>query len=442
MKMKDHPRTRTLFILNKLDKERKTLDNILENTPEDASFSRRDQALTHALTYGVLRWRSRLDLIIGHFSKTPLNKMDSRILNVLRIGVFQMLYLDKIPVSAAVNTSVEMAKSFSSPWVVRFVNGLLRNIARKYESVPFPDMGKDPISALAAEKSFPKWLVRRWLRRFGTEETARLCDAVNSIPPITIRTNTIKTTREELMISLEAEVGEIDPTPHARDGISFSHPKMPVAEMKTFQKGWFQVQDEAAQLVSQFLNPQPGENILDACAGFGGKTGHIAQLMKNQGRIVAMDKDGGKLLRLKSETERLGISIVRTCVHDLQLPYEKESDFAGFDRILLDAPCSGLGVLRRNPDAKWSVSEKNLDRCKKRQSVFLNHLAPLLSPRGVLVYAVCSTETEENEAVTEAFLEAGDLRFEIRNSESSYLRTFPHRDHMDGFFAVRFRRIR
>ncbi len=440
---KPNARETALFILNTLDRTHKTLDSILEDILEADDLSKRDRALVHALVYGVLRWRGHLNWLIGRFSRTPLNRIEPRILNILRIGLFQIVYLDKIPVSAAVNTSVEMAKAFAAPWVIRFVNALLRNAAREYKTVSFPDPDKDPVYALSVEKSFPKWLIERWAARFGIKETAEICDAVNEIPPITVRANTLKTTRDDLSKAIEEDVEQMKMTSYAADGISFFNPKMAIAEMKAFRDGWFQVQDEAAQRVTLLLDPQPGEAILDACAGLGGKTGHIAQQMKNQGHIAAADHDERKLSRLKTDMERLGVSIVTTCIQDLNNPFTSHSSLLnfhlnGFDRVLLDAPCSGLGVLRRNPDAKWSVSKKNLTRCRDRQIRFMNHLAELVKPSGVLVYAVCSTEPEENEEVITAFLEQHP-EFE---TESEPLKTFPHKDNMDGFFSVRMKKKR
>ena len=332
--MADEVRKTVLFILNTLDKEDKTLDSLLEDVlREKPHFSKKDRALLQALVYGVLRWRGRLDWIIDYFSKTRLNKINPKVLNILRLGLFQIIYLDRIPVSAAVNTSVEMTKAVASPWVVGYVNGLLRNAVRGYGDVFFPEVGKDPVKSLATKKSFPPWLIKRWLDRFGLKSTGLLCDAINTIPPITVRCNTLKTNRENLVKVLEESVEKIGTTKYAPDGVFFFNPKRAIPNIKAFKSGLFQVQDEAAQLVTLLLNPQPGETILDACAGLGGKTGHIAQLMKNSGRLVAMDKDENKLLRLESEMYRLGVSIVTTCIHDLSTPLDWEH-FGKFDRIL------------------------------------------------------------------------------------------------------------
>lgn len=451
--MADDARKTALLVLNTIENKQKTLDNVLEEViAQQVRLSKKDLALLYALVYGVLRWRGRLDWIIKHFSKTRLNRINPQVMNILRLGLFQVIYLTRIPVSAAVNTSVEMTKSVAAPWVVRYVNGLLRNAVKNYQAVPFPDAASDPVLSLASGKSFPQWLIKKWLHRFGLQETALLCDAVNTIPPITIRTNSLKTERKTLMETLEEVTEHITATPYAPDGVSFFNPKQPIPKIDSFQKGLFQVQDEAAQLVTLLLNPRPGETVLDACAGLGGKTGHIAQLMANKGRLTAMDNDEHKLLRLMSEMNRLGVSIVTTKTYDLNKPLSPKR--GRFDRILLDAPCSGLGVLRRNPDAKWSAAKQHLAHFQKRQIRFLENLAPLIKPAGVMVYTVCSTEPEENEAVVKLFLnkhsdfaiesDTTGMPPEIRSlvNSNGYLKTFPHLNNMDGFFAACLKRIK
>ena len=445
-------RKTALYILNSLDKGNKTLDSILEAFSDKTDLlSKRDRSLLNALVYGVIRWRGRLDYIIEYFSNTPLARINPKVLNIIRIGLFQIIYLSRIPVSAAVNTSVELAKSSAAPWVVGFVNAILRNAANKFEKVPFPDPKKDPVSAIAAQNSFPKWLIKRWLNRYGQKETVQLCNAINAVPPITIRTNTLKTTRDKLLNSLKKEVEKIECTTYSPDGISFFKPNSSIPEIKSFKDGLFVVQDEAAQLVTLLLDVRPGDTVLDACAGLGGKTGHIAQIMKNQGTIFAIDKDERKLSRLVSEMKRLGISIITPLTCDLEKPLNIKG-FKLFDRILLDAPCSGIGALRRNPDIKWATSKKNLNYFKEKQLLFLKNLACLVKPSGILVYAVCSIEPEENEEVVKEFL-SSHSEFDIKNvsgmlsyshtpvvSGDRYLKTLPHKNNMDGFFSVCFQK--
>lgn len=450
----DDVRNTALNILNTLDENRfQTLDTVFETAlGKKTRFVKRDRAFVQTLVYGVLRWRARIDWLIAHYSKTRLDKIDPKVLNILRLAVFQIIYLSRVPTAAAVNTSVEITKSFAAPWVVGFVNGLLRQAAKTYQQVPYPDMDKDTVSAIAVKKSFPTWLIERWLNRFGIKETVSLCDAINTIPSITARTNRLKTNRKNLIKLLEAYTDQIEITEYAPDGIRFFSPRVVISQIEAFEHGLFQVQDEASQLVSLFLNPQPGETVLDACAGLGGKTGHIAQLMKNRGRLTALDKDNKKLDRLNIEMDRLGISIVDTTTHDLEKPFASERHNV-FDRILLDAPCSGLGVLRRHPDAKWNSSKQNLAYHQKKQSTMLDNLADLVKPSGFLVYSVCSMEPEENEHVIKDFL-SKHKEFVIENSAmglpstayqhlttNGYLKTMPHLHDMDGFFSTCLKRI-
>ena len=452
--MPHDPRQTALWTLNALEGGTATLDRIMAAAFEAApQLDRRDRGLAHALVHGVQRWRGRLDWIIAHFSRTPLARMDPAIRNILRLGLFQIAFMERIPVSAAVNTAVEMAKQTAAPWAARFVNGVLRSAARGLEGVPFPDLSRDPVSAIAASRAFPRWLVKRWLRRFGLQETLALCDAANAIPPITLRTNTLKTSRAELLAALQSAAEAPQPTPHAPEGVRCARLRETLTDLPAFRQGWCQVQDEAAQLVTHLLDPRPGERVLDACAGRGGKTGHIAQRMENRGTLVALDNDNPRLAELSEELQRLGVGCVEILPHDLTRPVASLGA-RSFDRILLDAPCSGLGVLQRNPDTKWAAERADLGRYGRRQLVFLQNLAPLVKAGGRLVYSVCSLEPEETDAVVAAFLE-GVPDFDLARSAadaplaaaglvdpSGALRTLPHRHHMDGFFAVGLRRRR
>ncbi len=445
-------RKTALVILNTLDKGQRTLDALMEAYANDGlEVPRRDRALLQALVYGVLRWRGRLDFIISYFSSTRFDKINPNVLNILRLALFQIIYLDRIPPSAAVNTAVDLAKKSGAKWVVGYVNALLRKAAREYQDVSLPDMAENTIAALATAKSFPEWVIHRWLDRYGKKCTAALCDAANSIPPVTVRTNTLKTSPQELLKSLENEAEQIKQTPYSPVGITFVNPRSSIPGLSAFKAGCFQVQDEAAQLVSLLLDPKPGEKVLDACAGLGGKTGHIAQLMKNEGAVVALEMDDGKLLQLETVMQRLGISIVSTLCHNLErgLPQNQST---GFDRILLDAPCSGLGVMRRNPDIKWQRSEKELTKNKTRQLRMLENLCHAVRPGGILVYAVCSTEPEENEEVIQAFLKKHDDfvidkhlgglpdKIERMAISGGFFKTFPNLTQMDGFFSARLQR--
>jgi 16S rRNA (cytosine967-C5)-methyltransferase len=450
--MPPHSRLIALNILNEVDQDNNTLDHILETAfRQIEDIPQREKNLAFTIVYGVLRNRGRLDWILGHYSRTRLDKLDPEIRNILRIGLFQVVYLSRIPPSAAVHTAVDLAKTLKKPWLAKFVNAVLRAAVGKYPELTLPDEKTDPVSAIAIETSMPPWMIHRWIPRFGLSQTRSLCQSMNDMPPLTLRINTIKTTRSAFLESADTCAYRMEATSFSPDGVRLEQPKEPVAALAGYREGFFQVQDEAAQLVTLLLDPQPGETILDACAGMGGKTGHIAQRMNNTGKVLAMDVRPDKLEIIHPEIRRLGISIVETQVLDLSLPAET-SRIEACDRVLLDAPCSGLGVLRRNPDIKWRSSPDRIAHCRARQIDFLNRASSLVKPSGILVYAVCSMEPEETESVVTAF--SGDHpEFSIEKSPAElspyirslitpegYLRTFPHLHVMDGFFAVRFRR--
>ena len=449
------PRRVSLNILLANQKTRRPLDAVLEDSTSGLeTLSRRDRALANALIYGTLRWQHYLDWLIQPFSNRELKTLAPDILYVMRLAMFQVVFMDRIPVSAAVNTAVDIARECAHKGTAGFVNAVLRKAVSDYPKVPLPDSSGDPEERIAVSTSMPITLVRRWINRFGANATEALCKSINNIPPITIRTNALKTDRETLITRLKDDVEAIFPTDFSPFGISFHKPTRPIFETEAFQSGLFQVQDEAAQLVTEILDPKPGERILDACAGLGGKSGHIAQLMKNQGSLIAIDTDNTKLNRLMQEMTRLGVTITETRTLDLVKATFADFDNSLFDRVLVDAPCSGLGVLRRNPDAKWKHNKKDIARLAIRQQKMLNSAADLVRPGGRLVFAVCSCESRENEDVMTGFLnERTDFEIvppfkkseEIKKhnmvSEKGFMRTYPDHLEMDGFFAVAFTKI-
>jgi 16S rRNA (cytosine967-C5)-methyltransferase len=438
-------------ILHALHCGDQTLDTLLERN--DASLrrlQRPDRALAHALIFGVLRWQGRLDWRLGHLLRQPQKRLDSWVRIVLRLGLFQIEHLDRIPDSAAVHTAVNLVKSNNRQWAAGFVNAVLRNALRGTNVPPMPDINDDPAAGLAVRYAFPPWLVSRWIAHWGLESATALCEAVNQIPPITLRSNTLKTTRERLMASLKGEAKSMSLTRHTPEGIGLVSPDRSIDLWPAFQQGWFQVQDEAAQIISHYLDPRPGMRIWDACAGLGTKTGHIAQLIEDQGRIVASDLDRDKLHKLNREMERLGVSCVKTRLLDLHACEPADAEPL-FHRILVDAPCSGLGVLQKNPDGKWRAKASEIGNYAERQLAMLSNAVRRLQPEGIMVYAVCSLEPEENEGVVRSFLQK-HREFVIHFPEmvfvadaqklmtpEGFLRTLPHRNQMDGFFAAAFK---
>ncbi|SMC46802.1 16S rRNA (cytosine967-C5)-methyltransferase [Desulfocicer vacuolatum DSM 3385] len=448
------PRQLAWMVLKESTLSQKTLDQTLEafSLPLE-SLKKRDRALANALIHGTLRWKGHLDWIIAAFSRTKPEQVDPEVMWLLRMALFQIIHMDKIPTSAAVNTAVNVAKFHIHKGAAGFTNAVLRKAATHWQSVAPPDPDLTPELFVAVEKSIPLWLARRWITRFGMEKTMALGDAVNEIPPITLRVNTLKTCRDDLINALSSHAHRVWQTPYSSLGISLKKPSMPIHELPAFKAGEFQVQDEAAQLVTaRFLDPQPGERILDACAGLGGKTGHIAQLMENRGTIVAGDTDPGKLNQLDQEMKRLGIDMVST--RKINLLKTETLDFnTHFHRVLVDAPCSGLGVLRRNPDTRWKRTKKDVARLAVRQEKMLFNAADLVAPGGTLVYAVCSCEPRENQTVIQNFLDRKkeftikvkaasphDSGTPLPLSPQGMFCTWPDALEMDGFFAVALQR--
>ena len=450
----DDARAAALEVLGRLDTSDATLDRLLDDAaPLLNGLSRRDRALFNQLVYGVLRWRLRLDTVIGAYASRPVKKISPAVRNILRLGLFQIQFMDRIPATAAVHTAVELAKSGRASKASGFINAVLRTVLREPDRGWLPDADANPVGHMAAAHAMPPWLAARWIDRLGPEEAVRLCTAVNTIPPITLRCNELRSSPPELMAALQPHAERIEPLASVPGALNLIGPQCAIHRMPAFMEGCFAVQDAAAQLVSLLLDPRPGERVLDACAGLGGKSTHIAQLMTNRGHVLAVDHAAAKLGRLEKEAYRLGATIVESQRMDLNRPIEAQH-LPLFDRILLDAPCSGLGVLRRNPDAKWSFGKQAIAGYARRQIRFLDHLAPRLKPNGVIVFAVCSMEPEENEQVIARFLKKHS-NFAIVPPQSrkersvqpfvgadGFLRTAPHIHHMDGFFAARLVRQR
>ncbi len=440
------PRRLAASVLKKVSAGHQTLDAVLEEASEAGALTRKDRALFQTLVFGVLRHRTRLDAYIARFSNTPLHRIDPPVLTVIRLAAFQLTMTDRIPPFAAVDTAVKLTGALGLPRATGFVNGVLRRLAADYKEVPFPDSGTDPLAHLIVAESLPEWLADRWLKRFGPRRAKQLATAVNEIPPVTLRINPLRTDRSALLSALKDAADTRRPAPLSPWAVQLTGLKKPIPAYAPYSAGLFQVQDEAAQLVSFFAAPQPGSRFLDACAGLGGKTGHLAGLMENTGVLVAADHDREKQRRLIDEMRRLGIEIVTPRLHDLSQSIKN----ASHDGVLLDAPCSGLGVLRRNPDAKWTTGPGDLPKNRKRQTAFLSNLANSTAPGGMLTYAVCSFEPEETDQVTSAFLAkhpeftldqtGGGLPEPAREAldETGALRTFPHIHGTDGFYAVRF----
>ncbi len=416
-----------------------TLTRILEQAPE---LSSRDRNLVMELVYGTIRYQASLDWLIDAYSKKPRHRLDKEVLCGLRLGIYQILYT-RIPDRAAVNETVSLFKGRPA-YITGFVNAILRRLCREKDHLPWPSKERDFAFYLAVRYSYPTFLVRRWLNLVGEEEIESLLAAGNEVPPLVIRTNTLRINRDQLALFLKKEAQELNLCRYSPEGLILRRPRGPVTRLTGYRQGWFQVQDEASQLVGHLVAPEPGQKVLDACAGVGGKTTHLAQLMKNQGQIQAFDIDKRRLRRLEENLKRLGISSVEIISQDVTEAL-RDLGAAIYDRILIDAPCSGTGVIRRHPDIKWRRRPEDIKTMSQKQRGLLEVLSPLLKKGGVLVYAVCSLEPEEGEELVEAFLKdhpefsptspPGFPAPDLLDSQG-FFRTLPHRQAMDGFFAV------
>jgi 16S rRNA (cytosine967-C5)-methyltransferase len=429
--------------------KRMPLAQLTEDFLEDTGpWSIRDRALVRELVFGVVRWLALLDRHIDFQLISRKKRLSSIVRSHLRIGTFQILFLDRIPFSAAVNEAVKGVKSSNHAWASGLVNAVLRRIAERCESLG-PEMarrcedtvGLDAVERLAIEQSHPFWMVNRWAGRYGLEEAQAVCRANNIQAPLTLRVNTLAITREEVLSNLAGYGLDAVPGRYAPEAVIIrGYSGSPVA-IHGFKQGWFQVQDEAAQLVSYCLAPRPEEIILDACAGPGGKTTHIAQLIRDQGVIEATDRNDARLELLKENQERLGIKCI-SCIPFESFKARLPEMEGRYHRILVDAPCSGLGVIRRHPDIKWNRT------LASQQRSLLNGLAPLTRPGGTIVYATCTLEPEETREVVKDFFSGHPGWGLIPADEvlpaaagslvdgNGFLVIFPSPGGPDGFFAA------
>jgi 16S rRNA (cytosine967-C5)-methyltransferase len=432
-------RYEALHILIRVERDRAFADIALDHALERARLDPRDAALCTEIVYGTLRWRRHLDWRLAPHLNRPLAKLDPWVRALLRLTAYQLLFLDRVPRWAAVDEAVSVARLKSRvPGPAEFVNAVLRSFTRA--PAP-PRLPADPVEAAGIRWSFPDWMAARWITRYGPDEAERLMAALNERPPVTIRANTLRISREDLAARLrDEELAETDPTPLAPEGLTVR--RGAVGRWAAFAGGWCSIQDEASMLIARLLDPQPGELVADVCAAPGTKTTHLAQLMGNRGRIVAMDPNTARLRLLTQAAARLGVSIVEAHTGGVAAVSGRWKNRC--DRVLVDAPCSNLGVLRRSPDVKWKREASDLGRLAEKQQGILTAAAALAKPGGRLVYATCSLEPEENDAIVDAFLEAhrdwrvdAPANFPVAPDAGGVIRCLPQVHGTDGFTAVR-----
>lgn len=412
----------------------------------------RDRALTAEIVTGTLRWLRNLDHLIEHFARRPVAKIDGEVVAILRLSLYQLLHLQRVPASAVVDDAVNLVRQAKKVSATGFVNAVLRATLRQRHRLSLPPRPEDrnspaaDVAYLGITHSHPEWLVSRWYDRYGFEAAEQWVRFNNDTPHLTLRANRLRIQREALAAALTAERVETQPTRYAPDGLHVVRGN----PLGVPNEGRFFVQDEASQVITVVLGARPGEQILDLCASPGGKTAAIAADMSDAGLVAACDVRPRRL-RLLQQTVRASRA---TCVRVVHVGTDGALPFAvAFDRVLIDAPCSGLGTIRRDPDIRWRRAPSDLVAFARDQLSLLTRAADVVKPGGRLLYATCSSEPEENDCVVDAFL-ARDSRFEpvdLRPEAEELsplmdgrgrLKTLPFAHRLEAFFAAAVRRVR
>ncbi len=412
----DNIRELILEILVKVEKQNAYLNILNQYYFNHYPLKKEDKALVQEITYGVTRFRKKLDWIIKQSLAKQGKRLPSDINNILRIGIYQVFYLDKIPDYAIVNESVNLAKKSKHYQYSNLVNAILRKIIRIPDNIYWPDINKNPVKYISEYYSFPEWLINRWVKRYGLDLCINICQIMNKKPPITLRINPLRTNMSDLLKIFSSLLVSIKEGQYLPFESLILEEFMDITGLEVFKSGLFSIQDESSSLASRLLDPLPGELIIDMCSGPGGKTTHLAQLMKNRGKIIAFEKNKKRLDMVKSEGRRLGISNIQYLLQDTTIFcadfYEKA------DKILVDAPCSGTGVIRKKPDLKWkNLNDRQLQIFTNLQMKILNVASKYLRPGGELVYSTCSIEREENDCLIKKFLK-NNTRFTIVETSS------------------------
>jgi 16S rRNA (cytosine967-C5)-methyltransferase len=406
-----------------------------------SSISREDRALAQEIALGSLRWQKSLDYIIERHSRRRLSRIDLPVLIALRMGLYQLRYLTRIPESAAVNESVELVKQARHASASGMVNAVLRQAARHRYEQPGQAID-DPLERASVEVSHPRWMLERWIVWLGQEEATALALANNRTPPLAFRVNTIRASEDEILSWLESKGVLAESSTFVRSAFTVKS-GLAAACIDAAERGLIYIQDEASQLVSLLLDAKSGQRVLDLCAAPGSKSSHIAALTSNTAWILACDIHPHRLSSLVSTCRRLGARAVDALALDAAVELPLVENSPKFDRVLIDAPCSGTGTLRRNPEIKWRLAPEDLPRLSGLQSSLIARAAATVAVGGRMVYSTCSIEREENEEVVKGFLSGGapfrlikpDASADLMTDEG-FVRTLPHRHGMDGFFAA------
>lgn len=428
-------------ILNRIDRTDAYLDKLLDIEIKNSNLTGPDKSLLFEIVHGVTRWLGRIDWILNGFYKGQFSKCIPNVKNAMRVALYQILFLDKVPEYAAVNEAVEFVKKLQGQKPADLTNAVLRNIIRSKDSIRYPDPNEDIIAYFSAYYSHPSWMVKRWINRYGKDETEKLLISNNNKPILTIRVNGLVSNYEEMnsllnSVDLKFTNGKFLPEFIRLNVLSN------ITDWEYFHKGYFTVQDESTGLPIKLLDVKPGMRVLDLCAAPGGKTAFIADVMQNSGEIIALDRFESRLKILQKNLDRLKVTNVKTITIDAN-EYEDEQ---GFDRVLVDAPCSGLGTLTKKPDLKWKRDLGDIRKIVNIQYELLKKGASLLRNGGCIVYSTCTIEPEENFEIIKKFL-LDFPNFKLINpgnalsaeliDENGCIRTITHLHGLDGSFAAK-----
>ncbi|MGB3491915.1 MAG: 16S rRNA (cytosine(967)-C(5))-methyltransferase [Elainellaceae cyanobacterium] len=429
-------------------------DAALQQGLAKANLKAVDRRFITELVYGVTRRRRTLDALIDQYSSKEGDRQPLKLRLILRLGLYQMRYLTQVPASAAVNTSVELAKQNGLKGLSGFVNGLLRRYGRESAAESSTSEPHDPlnlpeeaIARLAILHSYPDWILQVWSEQLPLSELDILCQYFNQPPSINLRVNRLQTTRDQVLQAFEDQGIEADVIPFTTHGIQLRHHAGDIRALPGYDDGWWSVQDASAQGVVKLLAPKPGEIVIDACAAPGGKTTQIAECMGDRGQVWACDRQAKRLRRVEENQQRLKLNSIQTKAVDMRSPDLDDLPLA--DRVLVDAPCSGLGTLNRHADARWQQTPESVADQAIIQTGLLNRTSQLVKPGGVLVYATCTLHPAENEQQIQQFLKthpnwrveppAADSPLDVWTQPEGWLKIWPHQHQMDGFFMARLR---
>ncbi len=443
----DPSREQALKILRRTEKALSFPNLLFEYTEEKAASSERGRAFAYQLVMGTLRWRGTIDWALRGLCDSPLDDLTSWIRNILRMGLYQILFLDRVPKSAAVDESVKLAKKYGHAGTAGLVNAVLRNAKKEALLRSIQSLGEDSVPDIAAKYSHPEWMVELLQKDWGREAAIEIMKHNNAIPPLTARVNTLRTTRETLLQELREQGIRAEPLPHTDEAIRFLSVSDPW-KLQAHRRGLFYIQDASSMLAAHCLAAEPGQKVLDVCAGPGGKATHLAALMQNEGTIYALDIHEHRLSLIKQNARRLGVDIIEAQKQDATAGLA--SHFGGMDRVIADVPCSGLGVIRRRIDLKWRLKPEQIDELARLQTKILESAAECVRPGGILLYCTCTVTHRENEEVVEGFLRRHrEFRpnsewpkaIEGRVANGAFVQIRPGNENMDGFFIARLERL-